>query len=131
MISEQVESENYLRQRNRGRMSTVRMLVASSGGVNLADAAATFLNAISVTNTRRSYSAALQPVGGHFGADTTVAAMDPDRVAVWVTSVWGSRWAKTFSTAPTPPRARLQSVCKLTACQDRCLLVKDRRIWGT
>jgi integrase len=94
-------------------MGTVRTFAASSGGVNLADAAATFLNAISVTNTRRSYGAACNRLVADFGADTTVATLDPDRVGVWFTSVWGSRSAKTFNT-------------RLTALGSACVYWRDQ-----
>ncbi|MGH3809914.1 MAG: tyrosine-type recombinase/integrase [Pseudonocardiaceae bacterium] len=82
-------------------MGTVRALPAHSGGARLGDAVSIFLDTVAVPNTRRGYAAALHRLVADFGADTGVASLDPDRVAGWFNSVWGSRAAKTFNTRLT------------------------------
>lgn len=59
---------------------TVRALPTPAGSARLADAAAAFLDTISVANTRRSYATALNRMVRDFGADTNVAMLSPDRV---------------------------------------------------
>jgi integrase len=82
-------------------MGTVRALTASSDGVPLGDAVATFLDTISVANTRRGYAAACHRLVVDFGADSAVGALAPDRLASWFAPVWGHRSAKTFNTRLT------------------------------
>jgi integrase len=82
-------------------MGTVRALCTQSSGVRLADAVATFLDTIAVANTRRGYAAACNRLVADFGADSAVAALDPDQLAAWFNSVWGNREAKTFNTRLT------------------------------
>lgn len=82
-------------------MGKVRALTIATSDVCLGDAVAAFLNAIAVANTRRSYAGACRRLEADFGADTVVAALDPDRAAAWFTSVWGQRSAKTFNTRLT------------------------------
>jgi hypothetical protein len=82
-------------------MGTVRALCTQSSGVRLADAVATFLDTIAVANTRRGYAAACNRLVADFGADSAVAALDPNQLAAWLNSVWGNREAKTFNTRLT------------------------------
>ncbi len=82
-------------------MGTVHSLAAQPGSVRLGDAVAMFLDTISVPNTRRGYALALRRMVFDVGADTDVAALDPDRLAGWFRSVWSARSAKTFNTRLT------------------------------
>lgn len=68
-----------------------------AAGVRLADAAKMFLGTITVDNTRRGYTAALDRLVRDFGADTDVALLDPDRVSGWFVFVWGAKSPKTFN----------------------------------
>jgi hypothetical protein len=56
---------------------------------------------IAVANTRRGYAAACNRLVADFGADSAVAALDPDQLAAWFNAVWGDREAKTFNTRLT------------------------------
>ncbi len=69
--------------------------------MRLADAVSTFLDTISVANTRRGYATTVNRMVRDFGADANVALLDPDRVADWFTFVWGGRSNKTFNTRLT------------------------------
>jgi integrase len=82
-------------------MGAVRELPAYAGGARLGDAAAMFLDTVSVPNTRRGYGTAVDRLVADFGADTSVATLDPDRVAGWFTFVWAGRSPKTFNTRLT------------------------------
>lgn len=110
-------------------MGTVRALPTQSGSVRLADAVAMFLNTISVANTRRGYASALNRLVVDFGAETTVASLDPDRAAGWFTPVWGDRSAKTFNTRLTA----LGSACSYWRAQgwlagDPLVRLRTRRV---
>jgi hypothetical protein len=49
-------------------------------GVRLADARATFLTTIPVSNTRRGYAVALDALVQNFGPDADVGLLEPERV---------------------------------------------------
>ncbi|WP_406276670.1 site-specific integrase [Nocardia sp. NBC_00881] len=80
-------------------MGQVRKLPSAVGGVRLGDAVKIYLATITVENTKATYKAALDRLVADFGADTDVAVLgsQPDRVAGWITFVWGGKSAKTFN----------------------------------
>jgi len=82
-------------------MGVVQKLPVPAGGVWLGDAVSTFLETISVANTRSAYAIPLNRLVRDFGADANTATLDPDRVAVWFAFAWGGCSAKTYNTRLT------------------------------
>ncbi len=80
-------------------MGRVRTLPTPVNDVRSADAVRIYPATITVSNTRATYTAALEKLVADFGVDTNVALPDqePNRVSGWFTFVWGSKGPKTFN----------------------------------
>jgi integrase len=75
----------------------VQVLPVVVQDVRLADAVKVFLESIGSVNTRRGYAVALDRLCRDFGADSSSARLDPDRVAGWFTFVWAKASPQTFN----------------------------------
>lgn len=65
----------------------------------LADAARTYLDTLTVANTRRSYSTVLDRLAAHYGEQARLEALaDADRLADWFTAQWGGTAPRTWNT---------------------------------
>lgn len=82
-------------------MGTVHALPTTATDVRLAEAVEAFLAAISVRNTRRAYSGALTRMVVDLGAGTVTATLEPERVAAWFTTAWGSSAPRTWNSRLT------------------------------
>lgn len=81
-------------------MGTVHALRPDRGAApTLAGAARTFLETITVANTRRSYSTVLDRLVARYGEDARLEALGgADRLADWFTEQWGGAAARTWNT---------------------------------
>lgn len=81
-------------------MGTVHALPARTADTpTLNTAVATYLDTITVANTRRSYGVVLDRLAAHYGAQARIDAVaDPDKLGAWFTEQWGAAAARTWNT---------------------------------
>ncbi|URN11387.1 site-specific integrase [Streptomyces radiopugnans] len=80
-------------------LGTVHALPRTTGAPTVAHAAAAYLDTIRVPNTRRSYTVVLDRLAAHYGDRALLDDVaDPDRLAAWFTTQWGTAAARTWNT---------------------------------